>query len=252
MMGSATLLLVVLALAACSAMSARTLDGTEWLSVRRTDAGKDWPLVEGTRIRLRFDDGSANATAGCNTIGGAYRVEDGRLILGDLSMTEVGCDEPRHAQDEWLGGLLGAQPNVTVTGTELTLSAGDVVVAFESRELAEPDLPFIGTTWTVESLISGDAVSSAPGGAVATLTFADDGSFTIETGCNSGGGRYVLDGNALTVRDAFTTLIDCGGAAGQLEGAVLGVLGADAIEVTIESSTLTLMAGDEGLGLLGD
>ncbi len=81
--------------------------GGDWPAGRRfqstavTEAGKDRPLVAGTRIDLSFfDDGRLSAQAGCNTIGGSGRIDGDRLVLGDgLSMTEMGCDGPRHSQD---------------------------------------------------------------------------------------------------------------------------------------------------------
>jgi hypothetical protein len=41
----------------------------------------------------------------------------------------------------------------------------------------------------------------------------------------------------------------CDGAAGQMEAAVLAVIGADAVTASIDASTLTLSAGPNGLQL---
>ena len=57
------------------------------------------------------------------------------------------------------------------------------------REVAEPDLNIVGPTWTVESIIHGDAVSSVPAGAIATLVFKADGTIDVNAGCNRGGGH---------------------------------------------------------------
>jgi heat shock protein HslJ len=245
--------LLLLLLAACDAFAGPSLDGTEWLSIRVTDGGgEDRPLVAGTRIRLSFADGQVGASAGCNTIGGTYRIEGGRLVFEGGGMTEMGCDDERHAQDDWLGALLGSRPTVTVAGDELTLAAGDDVVVLQDRETADPDLPLIGTTWTVESLISGDAVSSVPGGGTATLVFTEGGQVQIDTGCNSGSGTYEVDGDTLRVTDIQTTLVGCEGPSAQLENAVGAVLNAHEIQFAIEAGSLTLMAGDQGLGLRGD
>ncbi len=228
-----------------------TLDGTEWLSTAVTEAGADRPLVEGTQIRLSFTDGQLGASAGCNTMGGAYTVEDGRLIVEGGGMTEMGCDEERHAQDEWLFGFIGSQPSLAQEGDKLTLTSGETVIALQDSEVAEPDLPLTGTTWTVDSIITGDAVSSVPNGATATLVFTDDGRLEVDNGCNIGGGTYEVTDGRLRVGELMTTLRACDAPAAQLESAVMGVLNAEEIEYAIDAGSLTLMAGDQGLGLRG-
>lgn len=253
-----TPLVLVLFLAACSAVpdgggaGGDPLDGHDFLSTSVTQGGADRPLVDGTQIRIGFDDGQITASAGCNTMGGTYRLEDGVLGFEGGGMTEMGCDEPRHAQDEWLMGFLGSGPTVALAGTELTLSADGTVITLQDSEVADPDLPLTGTTWTVESIISGDAVSSVPNGALATITFGDDGSVEVNTGCNQGAGRFEVSGDTLRFLDVAVTEMACDGPGGALEAAVLPVVGADILSWVIDAGSLTLMAGDIGLGLRGD
>jgi heat shock protein HslJ len=216
-----------------------------------TEDGTDRPLVDGTRIRLTFTDGQLGASAGCNTLGGGYRIEDDRLLFEGGGMTEMGCDDERHAQDDWLVAFLGSQPDVAQDGDKLTLTSGATVIALQDAEVAEPDLPLTGTTWTVDSIISGDAVSSVPNGAVATIVFTDDGRVELDNGCNVGGGTYEVTDGTLHVSELMTTLRACEAAEAQLESAVMGVLNAEEITYAIDSGTLTLMAGDQGLGLRG-
>jgi heat shock protein HslJ len=252
-----TPIIVVLLLAACSAVPSgggvggNPLDGHDFLSTSVTEDGADRPLVDGTRIRISFDDGQLGASAGCNTLGGAYRLEGGVLVFEGGGMTEMGCDEPRHAQDDWLTAFLGSGPTIVQSGTDLTLSADGTVITLQDSEVVEPDLPLTGTTWTVDSIIAGEAVSSVPGGAVATITFGDDGSVEVNTGCNQGAGRFEVSGETLHFVDVAVTEMACDGPGGQLEAAVLPVLGADGLTWAIDAGTLTLMAGDNGLGLRG-
>ena len=250
------LIALVLVVAGCGTDTASgddaALDGREWLSIGVTEDGADRPLVEGTRISLSFTDGQLGASAGCNSMSGVYRTDDGRLLFEGGAMTEMGCDNERHAQDDWLIGFLGSQPSVAQEGDKLTLTSGATVITLQDREVADPDLPLTGTTWTVDSIISGDAVSSVPNGATATLVFTDDGRLELDSGCNSGGGTYEVTDGTLRVGELMTTLRACDGPAAQLEGAVMGVLNAGELEYAIEAGSLTLMAGDQGLGLRGD
>ena len=247
---------LVLLLAACSGNPApgasNGLDGRAFLSTSVTDGGADRPLVDGTQIRISFDDGAIGASAGCNTIGGTYRIEDGVLVFEGGGMTEMGCDDARHAQDDWLSEFLGSRPTVTQSGSDLQLSSEGTVITFRDTEVAEPDLPLTGTTWTVDSLISGEAVSSVPNGAEATLTFTDDGRVEVNTGCNQGSGRFEVTNGTLRFVDVGVTEMACGGPGGQLEAAVLPLLGADELSWAIDAGTLSLMAGNQGLALRGD
>jgi len=251
-----TSVILVLLLAACTAApgggAGNSLDGHDFLSTSVTEDGADRPLVDGTRIRISFDDGQLGASAGCNTIGGTYRIDNGVLVFEGGGMTEMGCDDPRHAQDDWLAEFLGSRPTVTQSGSDLTLTAGGTVITLQDSEVAEPDLPLTGTTWTVDSIISGDAVSSVPNGAVATITLSDDGRVEVHTGCNQGGGRFEVSGETLRFVDVAVTEMACDGPGGQLEAAVLPVLGADGLTWAIDAGTLTLMAGDNGLALRGN
>ncbi|HEY5629216.1 MAG TPA: META domain-containing protein, partial [Candidatus Limnocylindrales bacterium] len=116
-------------------------------------------LVAGTRVTLAFRDATLSASAGCNTMGGEYHILGDALSVGDLSMTEMGCQPDLMAQDDWLAKLL---PGATVRfgDTSLTLAKGAVTMTLVDRKTT--NLPLEGTVWTVDGLLTGDAVSSAP------------------------------------------------------------------------------------------
>ncbi len=46
---------------------------------------------------------------------------------------------------------------------------------------------------------------------VFTLTFADDGSFSVTTDCNSAGGTYTVSDNVIALTDVFSTMMYCEG-----------------------------------------
>lgn len=244
-------ILLALALTACTGLAAPPLNGTEWLSTGVTEDGADRPLVDGTRIRLRFLDGELGASAGCNTMGGTYRIDEDTLIFEGGAMTEMGCDEERHAQDDWLFEFLGSRPTVAQAEDKLTLTSGTTVLSLQDSEVAEPDLPLVGTTWTVDSILSGDAASSVPDGVVAGLVFTPDGMAEVSTGCNAGVGRYEVDDGMLRIRGVGMTQAGCDEATGQVEAAMLALLNVD-LAYTIDAGSLTLMAGDSGLILRDD
>lgn len=223
------------------------LNGRTFLSIKVMDGGVAKPLVQGTVIRISFTDGQIGASAGCNTIGGTYTLDGDTLIFQGGGMTEMGCDPARHAQDDWLAAILGARPTITLNGNDLVLTSGTTTITMLDKEIADPDRALVGQTWTLSSIITGEAVSSVPAGVTATITFHDDGSVDIQPGCNSGGGRYEVDGESISFTDLITTEMACMGGGGQVEAAVLSVLSAQSITWAIDAGSLTLMAGDIGL-----
>ncbi|MDP9225209.1 MAG: META domain-containing protein [Actinomycetota bacterium] len=224
-----------------------SLGGRTFMSVDVTRDGGAAQLVPGTQIRLSFNGDQLSASAGCNSMSGAYRLDGDRLLLANAGVTEMGCDAPRQAQDDWLFRTLGGQPTLALKGNELTVTLDATVINFLDREVADPDLQLVGPLWTVESIISGETVSSVPQGATATFKFGADGTVDLQTGCNSGGGKFATDGNTLRFIDTVTTDRACAGAA--LEAAVVRLLSAAAVDYEIDAQVLTLRAGDEGLQL---
>jgi heat shock protein HslJ len=249
---AAGLALILLAsLAACQAAASLTLTGREFLSNGITDGGAAFQLVPGTRVRLSFTDTSLTASGGCNTFGGTYRIEGGRLLIDGGAMTEMGCDDARDKQDQWLFAFLGSKPATTLAGTDLTLDNGRTIMRLVDRTIAEPDLNIVGPTWTVTSIIEGDAVSSVPAGATATLVFANDGSVQVNAGCNRGRGSWAAQGTGITFREVVLTKMACDGQGGALETAVLAVINAGSVQAAIRVNVLTLQAGGRGLQLTG-
>ena len=248
---AAALAFVVMSLTAgCSAASLSLVD-REFLSTAVVDGGAPLALAPDTRIRLSFQVTNLGASAGCNQIGGTYRIEGGRLIVGDLASTLMGCDQQRDKQDQWLIAFLTSKPAVQLLGTDLALDNGQTQIRLADRTVVEPDLNISGPTWTVVSLIDGDTASSVPAGATATLVFGADGALQVNDGCNRGSGRWVAEGTGIRVSDVILTKIACDGPGGALEAAVLAVLNQGTVAAEIKASSLTLQAGGKGLQLQG-
>lgn len=220
--------------------------GRKFVSIAVRDGDADYPLVPGTRIAIEFGD-DLRADAGCNHLFGNYRLDGDTLVVEGMGQTEMGCQPPLMAQDEWLIDFLGSRPTVALNGDELVLTSGDTTLSMLNREVAEPDQPLTEITWTLTSIVAGDAVSSVPDGITATFLFRDDGTLELNSGCNSGGGPFTIDGDKIQFGDIIMTLIGCTGAAAAVEEAVVTLLNSDSATYSIEGSTLTLDAGANGL-----
>lgn len=250
-LGAGLALLLMMAAGAACTTAAPQLTDRAFLSVAVTDGGAARPLVAGTRIRLDFRGTEIGANAGCNSIGGTYRIEGGRLIVDATGMTEMGCDQPRHEQDDWLSEFLSSDPTFRLAGDELTLESGSVVIRLMDRRIVQPDLALAGVTWTVVSIISGDAVASVPQGVTATLLFHADGTVDVNTGCNQGSGSWKPVGSGIEITSVMLTKRGCDAQTGAMESAVMGLIDTGALAASIEGGTLTLMAGTNGLQLSG-
>jgi heat shock protein HslJ len=75
--------------------------------------------------------------------------------------------------------------------------------------------------------------------------FGSDGTFTVQPGCNTGGGAYRIVGNTIQFSDMSLTAMACGEAADSQEQAFLAVLGANPrFEIETRTGRLRLSAGD--------
>ncbi len=251
------LTMTVLLLSSCGDVTSRAgdapdLTGRTFLSTGVADDGAPRDLVDGSRVRLTFEGGRLSAQAGCNTMFGGYEIDGDVLVVEGLGMTEMGCPGDLAEQDAWLSDVLTGRPSIAVDGDELTLTSGTTVVTLTDRVVADPDRPLVGSVWRVDSLISGDAVSSTPGDAQASLVFGDDGTVQVRGGCNTGSASYTAGEGTVTIGPVRMTRMACDDERGELETAVLRVLDAGELQVKIEAGRLTLTGDGGGLGLKAD
>ena len=230
---------------------AEWLDGSTFTSTEVT--GHE--LVEGTQIELTFEGDRLSASAGCNTQGAPYSLDDGRLAwTEDPASTMMGCDADLMEQDEWLAGLFTAGVDLAGDADGMTLTSGDVTITLTGASAATADLSdLLGTTWTLTTLIDGagddGSASSVPTDVrTPTLKVDADGSAALDTGCNRGSLTVEVDGDALSFGPGMLTKMACPGAAGDVEKAMLAVLDGTVDDVRWDGSTLTVMKGEQGLG----
>lgn len=223
--------------------SGEDLVGRTFLSTSATDGGEPLGLAGGTRVSLWFaDDGRLVANAGCNTLAGPVTLDGGKIeTTGGLSMTEMGCDAPLHAQDEWLAKLLQASPSWRLDGDELVVTGANSELVLLDRSVAEPDQPVEGTRWQLDTIFSAGTASSVPAGADAHLTFAG-GRVTGSTGCNTLEGPAAITGSTIKFGQLSMTRKACPDDLATMERAMVAVLQGD-VPFEIESDQLTLNPG---------
>lgn len=202
--------------------------------------------VKGSEIALRFEDGRLGISAGCNQMSGSYAITDGKLTVGAMMTTEMACEEPLMAQDQWISAFVNGAAIMLESDT-LALVKDGVTVTATDKEVAMPDLPVEGTVWMIEGLVSNQAISSMPAGVEASLVFAD-GKVAVDAGCNKGSGAAEIGDTTITFGPIATTKMFCEGAAGEVEQQVLGVLSGE-VAYTVDSDALQLRGASGGLDL---
>jgi heat shock protein HslJ len=224
------------------------LDGETFLSV----SVRGHELVPGSRIRLSFDDGRLGADAGCNSLGSDYDVVDGRLVLrGDLTTTDMGCDSPLLAQDEWLADLLRSEPRLERSGDVLTVTTADVTVDMIDRRVADPDRPLSGTRWRVDTVIQAGTASSVPADHPVVVEI-DDAGILVATaqGCTSArlDVDVDVDDGVLRFGEFVVDAIGCP----PPWSATIEVLRAGEASYSITAARLTVTAGEIGVSAVAD
>ncbi len=216
-----------------------------WQLHSGTHDGAELPILTGSPITMTIDNNQIGGRAACNTYGGTIDIDGASVTISALSMTEMGCDQSVMAAEaayiEALADVTGAESS----DAELRLNGESVELTYS---LVPPvaDAELTGTTWILDTLISGDAASSVAGDP-ATLEFTDDGTFAGGTGCRGFDASYAADGTQVAVSDFANDDRGCAEELVPQDEHVLEVL-ANGFSVAIDGNRLTLMNGALGLG----
>jgi heat shock protein HslJ len=260
-----TVLLIAIVVAACSAAGPRTGSpgpsnggsgignpggdadpSGSWVLEAGTGPSGAIQIVDGHRITLNIEGDQVGGISACNHYGGTIAIAGDALRISAMSMTEMACadDGAMEAEAAYLAAL------ATVTrwaraGDTLTLGGPQAMLTFT---LLPPvaDEEIVGTSWVLQSLILGDAVSSVLG-EEATLQLRADGTLSGGTGCRTFEGRYTMTGDEIVFTQLITTDQGCAADVAGQDEHVLNVLG-DGVTATVAGPTLTLIS-DRNLGL---
>lgn len=237
-----------LALSACSVLAGSVPDPAngDWHLTEGTVDGQDLQVPAGVRITLSISGDEVGGNNSCNSYFGRIDTSGGRLAFVELGQTEMACPDVMDLEATYMAALQ-AVTALEVTDDELHLTGPDVDLRFDRVEpLPASDL--VGTTWTLESLIQGDAASSV-GGDPATLELTEDGQISGSTGCREFTGTYELEGDTIQVTQLITNDNACPAELQRQDDHVLSVLG-DGFLASIAENRLTIVStGDQTQGL---
>jgi heat shock protein HslJ len=182
----------VLLLSGCSFHTA-PLDGREWI----LDSMKNQPLIEGSRITLRFERSTAGGYGSCNWYGTAVSTEQPALTFGAIEATARGCPQTARQEAEYFR-TLGSVRSYAKSGERLLLKdhAGRVVLRFTERKALPMDpAALVNTSWRLRD-------------SDATLSFTRDGIVGF-AGCRDYTGTYHARGDRISVTSIAMSATEC-------------------------------------------
>jgi heat shock protein HslJ len=261
---------LVLLLAGCGGGSEVAQTGSEdaphgtWLSTSVREAGPAKALVQGHRFSLQFhDDGRLSASGDCNTSSGTVRFADGRMTVGDLGTTAMGCPGAgRQERDAWLAAFLAAGPAYTYDGERLDLSTSTAAMALEPREVVEPDRALEGTRWRIDTVTAGPPPGAGddPNGSVSAGAVPGAGGALVLTAgrvrgtvdCVAFEGPAAVTDGAVTFGDLTVDRSGCRASARTVADPVLAVLAGE-VAASVDAAVLHLThPSGRGLDLHAD
>ena len=224
------------------------LVGHEWTLDASSMASLVDEVPAGAIVTIAFEDGQASGRAACNSYGGPYDAgDDGSLSFESFAVTAMACEAPLMTLESAYLEALGAVTGFGVDG-KLTLNGDEIDLTFD-EEVSPVALPLVGTTWTLTTIASGDAVSSVLNGTEVTAAFTADATVSGSAGCNRYSGSYTWTDDQLSFSALASTKMACADDIMAQESAFLASMG-DVASFAIEGSQLTLSDGAGAL-LLG-
>lgn len=241
--------IVALISVACGAPGgADDIQGSWQLTSGNVD-GEEIPILDSHPITMTLEGDQVSGTASCNGYGGTFELSGSDIAFSGLAMTEMACSPEETMQAEAMFGTAMTRVRTVSLDGQLTLTGDGVELVFKGLEPV-PDSGLTNTVWVLDSLISGDAVSSV-GGERATLEFFTDGSVLGSTGCRLLTGEYIVNGAELVVTN-LSAEGQCDPDLGDQDSHVISVLEGP-LMVEIEGASLILTArGEEGLAYVAD
>ena len=224
------------------------LVGHGWTLDQASMASLADEVPAGAAVTIAFEDGQASGRAACNSYGGAYDAgDDGSLSFEGFAVTEMACEPELMSLESAYLEALATVTGFGVDGT-LTLHGPDVDLTFD-EEVPPVALPLVGTTWTLTTIASGDAVSSVLNGTEVTAEFTADGTVSGSAGCNRYTGSYTWTDDQLSFSALASTKMACADDVMAQEGAFLASMG-EVASFAIEGAQLSLSDASDAL-LLG-
>ena len=210
--------------------------------------GVSWIVSSGVDLDLTgvkaapsatFEAETVGGSTGCNRFTAPYTVDGDAMEIGTIASTRMACPPPADAVERAYLAALGR-----VAGWRVDTSALVLVDDADTEVLRYDEATPTGE-WQVTAFLSGDALSSPLPGAEISASFAEDGTLTGSSGCNSYRAGFTTDGGSIEIEAPASTQMACeepGGVMDQ-EAAYLAAL-PTAVRYRVDGGSLALLSAD--------
>ncbi|GGV39752.1 META domain-containing protein [Streptomyces spectabilis] len=222
--------------------SKTSLTGVRWNVESLTVDGKKQKAPDDVYVRLG-GKGGTGGHFGCNGYGADVSVKGDTVRFKPGVHTQMACEALDFENS--LARAIDGKLKASVDDDRLTLTnaKGDRI-ALTSRPVA-PGAPLQGTTWTVDSVGTGDSARPLPKQVAgkAKLIFGKDGTVRGNLGCNDVTGKAEAHDGALALGAPKLTRMMCVGPKAKTESDLLKLFDGKA-EYEVKDDGLTLTAED--------
>jgi heat shock protein HslJ len=207
---------------------ANPLNDTSWDLVSYAQ-GADAATVRvpvGIAATAAFTDRRVSGNNGCNNYFGDYSVEGDQIRFAGIGSTLIGCTGAPALVEAVFTAVLTSAQTFTVDATSLTIvgegaDGSSASLTFKPATAAS----LTGTAWVATGISNGkQAVSSPIADTTVTAQFADDGTVSGSSGCNTYSGPYKVQGETITIGPLATTKKLCEADVNEQETAYLAAL----------------------------
>ncbi len=219
------------------------LDGTGWILAELPEL----PLTGQHDLTLRFEQGRATGSDGCNRFMGQYAATAATIKISAGAGTQMACPPEIMSQAMTYRNALSGAIGYRIDGNTLSLldASGNVTARFRSQPKS-----LAGTTWRVTAINNQKgAVVSVVEGSDVNMTFSADGNVTGNASCNRYNGPVEQSGDRITFGALLSTKRACADEAlNRQEQSFFAAL-ATAATARFEGTRLELRTADNALAV---
>lgn len=243
-----TVLVSSMVLSACGdddssgSSNAADLNGTEW---KLAAIGSD-TIPDDISATIAFNtDKSINGTGGCNNFSGTWAGEGDDLTITTGPMTMMACEDPVMLVESGFIKVLADTRSFDLEDETLELHDANGETLATLKPLVRSKLT--DGTWNATGVNNGNGgVASLVADTEITAIFSAEGAISGNSGCNTYGGDYTVDGSTIAISQLISTMMACDDPIMEQERAYLTALG-NATTIELGEKTLQLRSADGAL-----
>lgn len=211
-----------------------------------------WTLIEADGAKVEGDyfiefDGKLNRFSGrvCNRLTGSYEMAGSSLKFSRVASTRMACEPAKMQLEAQVINLLEQDSRYELTDDSLSLyQGGKPVLKFAASNGSSISSEFENNKWLLK-VVNGNALPKMKREPFLVFNKKDN-TAGGDSGCNSFGGNYTVEGNKISFKNIVGTLIGCSAFTNEIErGFLTGLEKANRFEV--KNGELNIYEGDKFL-----